>query len=180
MILLTLRMYDNLLRIISNLYQNIQVRKFSFPQVWIQVLWHIKFQFGSVQSLTHVWFFATPWIAAGMPITNFRSLLKLMSIASLIPSNHLILCRPLLLPPSIFPSIRVFSNESVLHIRWPKYGSFGNPTEEKWCKTMNATVDVKLTIYLDQKIHHYKLKFHKYNKMHKTIFYWVNLYISLY
>ena len=61
---------------------------------------------------------------ASLSITNFRSLLKLMSIKSVMPSNHLILCRPLLLLPSIFPSIRVFSNESLLHIRWPKYWSF--------------------------------------------------------
>ena len=71
--------------------------------------------------------FVTPWTAvhqASLSITNSRSLLKLMSIESLMPSNHLILCRPLLLPPSIFPSIRVFSNESILHIGWPKYWSF--------------------------------------------------------
>ena len=70
---------------------------------------------------------ATPWTAAhlaSLSITNSRSLLRLMSIESVMPSNHLILCRPLLLPPSIFPSIRVFSNESVLCIRWPKYWSF--------------------------------------------------------
>ena len=82
----------------------------------------------SVQSLSHVRLFVTPWTAvcqASMSITNFWSLLKLMSIESVMPSNHLILCRPLLLLPSIFPSIRVFSNESVLHIRWPKYWSFG-------------------------------------------------------
>ena len=69
----------------------------------------------------------TPWSAAhqaSLSITSSRSLLKLMSIESVMPSNHLILCRPLLLPPSIFPSIRVFSNESVLHIRWTKYWSF--------------------------------------------------------
>ena len=69
----------------------------------------------------------TPWTAArqaSLSITNSRSLLKLMSIDSVMPSNHLILCHPLLLPPSIFPSIRVFSNESVLHITWPKYWSF--------------------------------------------------------
>ena len=68
-----------------------------------------------------------PWTAARqalLSITNFRSLLKLMSIYLVMPSNHLILCHPLLLPPSIFPSIRVFSSESVLHIRWPKYWSF--------------------------------------------------------
>ena len=69
----------------------------------------------------------TPWNAtyqAYLSVTNFWSLLKLMSIESVMPSNHLILCRPLLLLPSIFPSIRVFSNESALHIRWPKYWSF--------------------------------------------------------
>jgi len=81
----------------------------------------------SVQSLSHVQLFATPWTAAhqaSLSITNPQTLLKLMSIKSVMPSNHLILCRPLLLMPSIFPSIRVFSNESVLHIRWPKYWSF--------------------------------------------------------
>ena len=78
----------------------------------------------SVQSLSHVQLFVTLWTAAcqaSLPITNSRNLLKLMSIESVMPSNHLILCRPLLFPPSIFPSIRVFSSESVLHIRWPKY-----------------------------------------------------------
>ena len=83
--------------------------------------------FSSVQSLSHVHLFVTPWTAAhqaSLPITNSQSLLRLMSIASVMPSNHLILCHPLLLPPSIFPSIRVFSNESVLCISWPKYWSF--------------------------------------------------------
>ena len=82
----------------------------------------------SVQSLSHVQLFVTPWTAtcqASLSIAKSLSLLKLMSIESIMPSNHLVLCRPLLLPPSIFPSIRVFSNESVLHIRWPKYWSFG-------------------------------------------------------
>ena len=84
-------------------------------------------QFSSVQSLSHVQLFATSWTAARqtfLSITNSQSLLKLMSIESVMPSNHLILCRPLLLPPSVFPNIRVFSNESVRHIRWPKYWSF--------------------------------------------------------
>ena len=83
--------------------------------------------FSSVQSLTHVWLFATPWTAAcqaSLSITNSQSLLKLMFIESVMSSNHLILRHPLLLVPSIFPSIRVFSNESVPHIRWPKYWSF--------------------------------------------------------
>ena len=84
-------------------------------------------QFRSAQSLSRVQLFATPWIAAcqaSLSITNSRSLLKLMSIESVMPSNHLILCHPLLLRPSIFPSIGVFSNESALHIRWLKYWNF--------------------------------------------------------
>ena len=84
-------------------------------------------QISSVQLLSHVRLFATPWTAAhqtSLFITNSQSLLKFMCIESVMPSNHLILCRPLLLPSSIFPSIRVFSNESALHIRWPKYWSF--------------------------------------------------------
>ena len=84
-------------------------------------------QFSSVQSLSCVRLFATPWTAAwqaSLSITSSWSLPKLMSIESVMPSNHLILCRPLLLLPSIFPRIRVFLNESVLHIRWPKYWSF--------------------------------------------------------
>ena len=77
--------------------------------------------------LSHVRLFATPWTAAcqaSLSITNSWNLLKLMSIELVMPSNHLILCHHLLLPPSVFPSIRVFSNKSVLHIRWPKYWSF--------------------------------------------------------
>ena len=84
-------------------------------------------QFSSLQSLSCVQLFATPWTAAcqsSLSITNSRSLLKLMSIELVMPSNHLILCHPLLLLPSVFPSIRVFSNESVLCIRWPNYWSF--------------------------------------------------------
>ena len=83
--------------------------------------------FSSVQSFSHVWLFVTPWTTAhqaSLSITNSQSFLKLMSIESVMPSNHFILCRPLLLLPSIFPSIRVFSNELVLRIRWPKYWSF--------------------------------------------------------
>ena len=83
-------------------------------------------QFSSVQSLSCVWIFVTPWTAArqaSLSITNSQSLLKLMSIELVMPFNHLILCRPLLLLPSIFPSIRVFPNESVLRIQWPKYWS---------------------------------------------------------
>ena len=86
-----------------------------------------SYQFSSVQSLSRVWLFATPWIAArqaSLSITNSRSSPKLISIESVTPSSHFILCRPLLLLPSIFPSIGVFSNESALCIRWPKYWSF--------------------------------------------------------
>ena len=85
-----------------------------------------KIFFNSVQLLSRVQLSATPWTAprqASLSITNSQSLLKLMFIESVMPSSHLILCHPLLLPPSIFPSIRVFSNESALHIRWPKYWS---------------------------------------------------------
>ena len=81
----------------------------------------------SVQSLSHAQLFATPWTAAcqfSLSITNSQNLLKLMFIESVMPSNHLILCCPLLILPSIFPNIRIFSNESVLCIRWPKYCSF--------------------------------------------------------
>ena len=83
-------------------------------------------QFSSVQWLSPVWLFVTPWTTAcqaSLSITNSWSLPKLMSIKLVMPSNYLILCRPLLLPPSIFLGIRVFSNESALHIRWPKYWS---------------------------------------------------------
>ena len=85
-----------------------------------------KNAFSSVQSLSHVQLFATPWNEAHQASLsiNSQSLLKLMPIELVMPSNHLILCHPLLLLPSIFPSIRVFSNESFLHIRWPKYWSF--------------------------------------------------------
>ena len=84
-------------------------------------------QFNSIQLLSHVRLFATPWTAAyhaSLSITNSRSMLKFISIESVMPSNHLILCHPLLLLPSIFPSIRVFSNKSVLCIMRPKYWSF--------------------------------------------------------
>ena len=83
----------------------------------------IKPIFSSVQSLSHVWLFATPWTTS-LSITNSQSLPKLMSVESVMPSNHLILCCPLLFLPSILPSIRVFLNESALHIRWPAYWSF--------------------------------------------------------
>ena len=87
----------------------------------------ISSSFRSVQSLSHVWLFSTPWTAArqaSLSITNSQSLHKLMSIGSVMPSNYLLLCHPLFLLPSILPSIRVFSNESVLCIRCPKHSSF--------------------------------------------------------
>ena len=90
-------------------------------------LYNGNHQFSSVQWLSCVWLFESPWTAApqtSLSITNSQSLPKLMSIELVMPSNHLILFCPLLLPPSIFPSTRVFSNESALRIRWPKYWSF--------------------------------------------------------
>ena len=93
-------------------------------------------RFSSVQSLSHVWLFATPWTAvcqASLSFTISQSLQKLMSIESMMPSNHLIICYPICLLPSVFPSIMVFSNESVLHIRWPKYWIYSfsiSPTNE--------------------------------------------------
>ena len=112
-----------------------------FFHLWL-ITWHIihmgciylsimesALRFSSVQSLSRVRLFATPWTAArqaSLSITNSRSSPKLMSIESVMPSNHLILCRPLLLLPSIFPSIKVFSDESALCIRWPKYWSFSS------------------------------------------------------
>ena len=104
-----------------------------FTHVKYWYLWTLKLdiflysQFRSVQSLSCVWLLVTPWITArqaSLSITNSRSLLKVTSIEAVMSSSHLILCHPLLLLPSIFPSIRVFSNESTLHMRWPKYWSF--------------------------------------------------------
>ena len=94
---------------------------------WKKTKDKISVTLASVQLLNRVRLFATPWTAAcqaSLSITNSQSLLKLVSIESVMPSNHLILCRPLLLSPSIFLSIRIFSNQSALHIRWPKYWSF--------------------------------------------------------
>ena len=106
--------------------------------------------FSSVQSLSHVRLFATPWIAArqaSLSITNFPSLLKPMFIESVMTSSHLMLCRPLLLLPPIPPSIRVFSNESALHMRWPKYWSFSfsiSPSNEHpgWLHNHNVSVSL--------------------------------------
>ena len=102
------------------------------------------FQFSSVQSLSHIQLFATPWTAAhqaSLSITNSRSPPKPMSIESVMPSNHLILCCTLLLLPSIFPSIRVFSNESALHIRWPKYWSFNISFSNEYSELVSFRID---------------------------------------
>ena len=112
---------------IFNWWYSFQVLvRFSEPNV-LNNIFQISVQFSSVQSLSRVRLFATPWITAcqaSLSITNTQSSPKLMCIESVMPSSHLILCRPLLLLPSIFLSIRVFSNESALRIRWPKYWSF--------------------------------------------------------
>ena len=120
--------------------------------------WDRDIQFSSVQSLSPVQLFATPWTApcqASLSITNSQSLHKLRSIESVMPSNHLILCRPLLLPPSIFCSIRVFSSESILRIRWPKYWNFSfsvSPSSEcsglisfrtNWCDLLEVQGTLK-------------------------------------
>ena len=120
---------------LSECHANIPVLQYSHSII-IMTLQYYKTIFSSVQSLRHVRLFVTPWIAArqaSLSITNSRSLPKLKSIESVMPSSHLILCRPLLLLPLIPPSIRVFSNESTLRMRWPKYWSFGfsmDPSKE--------------------------------------------------
>ena len=98
----------------------------------------------SVQSLSRVRLFATPWTAAlqaSLSFTNSRSLLKLMSTESVMPCNHLVLCHFLLLLPSIFPSIRVFSNESALCIRWPKYWSFSISPSNEYSGLISFRID---------------------------------------
>ena len=110
--------------ILTNYFFLIEVSISSSCQMFLH---KVKCLFSSVQSLSHARLFAAPWTAAcqaSLSITNFQSLLKLMAIESVMPSNHLILCCPLLLLPSIFPSIRAFSSEVALHIRWLKYWSF--------------------------------------------------------
>ena len=112
--------------------------RFSTSITWNSSKWNCFFFSYFVQLLSYVQIFATPWTAANQAFLLFTiswSLLKLMSIESVMPSNYVILCRSLLLLPSIFPSIRVFSNESVLRIRWPKYWAFSfhiNPSGEYW------------------------------------------------
>ena len=133
-IILNLFLLDHPLLLMSNCIIWL-VKKFRAFLLSRRIYWRVGFcfltywdiQFSSVQSLSRVWLFATPWIAAcqaSLSITNSRSSLKLTSIKTVMPSSHLILCRPLLLLPPIPPSIRVFSNESTLCMRWPKYWSF--------------------------------------------------------
>ena len=110
--------------------------------LWFHILHSV--QFSSIQLLSHVWLFATPWTAAhqaSLSFTNSRSLLKLMSIESGMPSNHLILCCPLFLQPSIFPSIRIFSSESVLRIRWPKHWNFSTSPSNEYLGSMSFRID---------------------------------------
>ena len=142
-----------------------------------------KLQFSSVQLLSCVQLFATPWTPAhqaSLSITNSQSLLRLISIELVMPSNHLILCCSLLLPPSIFPSIRVFSSESALHIRWPKYWSFSiSPSNEysgpisfrtDWLDLLvvqrtlksllqhNSKASIQLSLYFNSHIHTWLLE----------------------
>ena len=127
----------------------------------------VEVKFSSIQSLSHVRLFATLWTAArqaSLSITNSRSLLRLMSIELMMPFNHLILCHPLLLSPSIFPNIRVFSNESVLRIRWPNYWSFSfsiSPSKE-YSGLVSIRIDwfdlLKVQGTLKSLFQHYNLK----------------------
>ena len=110
--------------ITNQMFSRINVSLYDLKGTHDKILYESYYQFSSVQSLSCVRLFVNPWTAvhqASLSITDSQSLLKLMSIESVMPSNRLILCHPLLLPSSIFPSIRVFSNESVLRIRWPNF-----------------------------------------------------------
>jgi len=112
---------------LSTHFSNFKMLRFPSYLFYSIISYLNALQYSSVQSLSRVWLFATPWIAAcqaSLSITNSQSSLKPMSIKSVMPSSHLILCRPLLLLPPIPPSIRVFSNESTLRMRWPKYWRF--------------------------------------------------------
>ena len=111
--------------------------------IYMLVTLYSDSHYSSVQSLSHVWL-CDPMDCSmpGLPVhQNSLSLLKLMSITSVMPYNHLILCCPLLFLPSIFPSIRVFSNESILHIRWPKYGSFSNSPSKEYSRLISFRMD---------------------------------------
>ena len=117
-------------------YDSVSYSWYTYDFNWIQ--------FSSFQALSCLWLFATPWIAAhqaSLSIPNSWSLFKLISIESMMPFNHCILCRPLLLLPSIFPSIRVFSSELTLHIRWPKYRSFSISASNEYSVLMSFRID---------------------------------------
>ena len=121
------------------------ISPFLFLKHWEVLLFHEEIKsISSVQLGSHVQLFATPWTTGcqdSLSITNSWSLFKLMSFESLMPSNHLILCRPLLLLPSIFASIRIFSNESVPHIRWPKYWSFSISPSNECSRLISFRID---------------------------------------
>ena len=107
--------------------------------------WLSSVQFSSFQLLSHVRLFATPWTAAcqaSVSMTSSRSLLKLMSVELVMPSNNLILCHPLLILPSVFPIIRVFSNESFLHFMWPKYWSFSISPSSEYLGLISFRIDL--------------------------------------
>ena len=137
----------------------------------------------SVQSLSRVWLFATPWITArqaSLSITNSWSLPKLMSIESVMPSKHLILCRRLLLLPSIFPSLRVFSNESALRIRWPKYWNFSfniSPSDDEHPGLISFRMDWLDLLAVQGTLksllqHHSSIKEYKTNSITKIFLIW--------
>ena len=137
---------------LGNSFYILDIRAWSevrFANFFSQSIACLFILFSSVQSLSHVRLFATPWTTAhqaSLSITNSQGPLKLMSILSVMPSNHLILCHPRLLPPSIFPSIKLFSNELVLHVRWPKYWSFSfsiSPSNE-YSGLLSFRIDVPL------------------------------------
>ena len=146
---------------------------------------HVSNQFSAVQSLSHVQLFATPWTAAcqaSLSITSSQNLLKLMSIKSVMLSNHLILCHPLLLLPAIFLSIRVFSNDTIFHIRWPKYWScsFSISTSNEYSGLISFRMDW-FNLLAVQGIVKSFLQHHKvYPSALMPLFLWVSLhFVSL-
>ena len=139
----------------------------------------------SVQMLIRVWLFRTPWTAArqaSLSITNFQSLFKLISIKSVMPSNGLILCRSLLLRPSIFPSIRIFSSESVLHIRWPKYWSFSfsisSPNEYSGLISRIDWLDLLTVQGLSRVFSNTTVQKYQWKYFNKSIYFQLNAYFN--
>ena len=139
----------------------------------------------SVQMLIRVWLFRTPWTAArqaSLSITNFQSLFKLISIKSVMPSNGLILCRSLLLLPSIFPSIRIFSSESVLHIRWPKYWSFSfsisSPNEYSGLISRIDWLDLLTVHGLSRVVSNTTVQKYQWTYFNKSIYFQLNAYFN--